>query len=282
VASLFFFTSKLLWLVTAPDIIWLGVLILCFALGATRFRRPARLVAGLLLALAMLVVTIRPAQYLARPLENRFPHPDWPACVLGIVMLGGGENPEITQSRGVPQIDRGSPRLFAAIELLRRYPEARLVFSGGSGDPWRPEPSEAGTIKAVLDQLGIDPGRVRFEDKSRNTWENLINTKALVEPAPDQRWVLVTSAMHTPRAVGIARQLGWTVLPWPVDYTTLPERDLGSEGHFAKYLADFGDAAHEWLGLLAYWLSGRSSALFPAPEAEPATITCPSTAGPQQ
>jgi uncharacterized SAM-binding protein YcdF (DUF218 family) len=281
-ASLFFFASKLLWLVTAPDIIWLGLLILCFVLSATRFRRPARLVAGLLFVLAILVVVIRPAQYLAQPLENRFPHPDWPACVQGILMLGGGEEPVITQSRGVPQISRGSPRLFAAIELLRRYPEAQLVFSGGSGDPLEPEPSEASTIRAVLEQLGIDLGRVRFEDKSRNTWENFVNTRAMVEPSPDQRWVLVTSAMHTPRAVGIARKLGWDLLPWPVDYTTLPVHAQSSEGHFAKYLADFSDVTHEWLGLFAYWLSGRSSAIFPAPQAEPATITCQSAAGLRQ
>jgi uncharacterized SAM-binding protein YcdF (DUF218 family) len=278
-SSLFFFASKLLWLVTAPDVLWLLLLILSFALGATRFRRSARWGTGLLLVLGMLVVLTKPAQYLAQPLENRFPHPDFPACVHGILMLGGGEHPLITVRRGVPSIEGGSSRLLGAVELLRRYPEAQLIFAGGSGIPLQPEPSEASTVKAALQQLGVDLGRVRFEDKSRNTWENEVNALAMAEPRPDQRWVLVTSAMHMPRAVGIARQLGWTLLPWPVDYTTLPRRAIRSEGHFGQYLADFSTVSHEWLGLFAYWLSGRSAALFPAPEPEPDTIRCAGTAG---
>ena len=116
---------------------------------------------------------------------------------------------------------------------------------------------------------------MRFEDKSRNTWENEVNTMAMAEPKPDQRWVLVTSAAHMPRAIGIARRLGWPLLPWPVDYSTLPEGFTASEGHFGKYLDEVAIAVREWFGLAAYRLSGRSAELFPAPEAEPATIVCP-------
>ncbi|MEI9983733.1 MAG: hypothetical protein WDN69_11320 [Aliidongia sp.] len=78
-------------------------------------------------------------------------------------MLGGGEKPLITQGRGVCRRSTAPPpRLFAAVELLRRYPEAQLIYSGGSGDPLAPEPSEAGTVKVVLQQLGADLSRVRF------------------------------------------------------------------------------------------------------------------------
>jgi uncharacterized SAM-binding protein YcdF (DUF218 family) len=280
VASPFFFLSKLFWLLTAPDMLWLELLILAYLLaGTTRFRRPARRLAGLLLILGLVVVVTKPAQFIARPLENRFPHPDWPDCVHGILMLGSGEKPLITQGRGVPEIDSAAPRLFAAVELLRRYPEALLIFSGGSGDPLAPEPSEASTVKAVLQQLGADLSRVRFEDISRNTWENEVNSLAMAAPKPDQRWVLVTSAMHMPRAVGIARKLGWNLLPWPVDYSTLPDETLHSEGHFGKYLDEVSVATREWLGLVAYRLSGRSAAVFPAPEPEPASIRCTGTAG---
>jgi uncharacterized SAM-binding protein YcdF (DUF218 family) len=282
VSSLFFFATKLFWLATAPDTLWLILLILAFGLGATRFRRTARRLTATLLILAVAVVATRPAQYIARPLENRFPRPDWPACIHGILMLGGGESPAITAARGVPEITGGAPRLLAAVELLRRYPEASLIFAGGSGDPLQPEPSEASTVKAALEQLGIDIGRVRFEDRSRNTWENEINAMAMAAPTPDQRWVLVTSAIHMPRAIGIARKLGWTLLPWPADYVSLPEGSLLSEGHFAEYLANVSTATHEWLGLAGYWLSGRSSALFPAPIPEAVTIRCAGTAALRQ
>jgi uncharacterized SAM-binding protein YcdF (DUF218 family) len=282
-ANLFFYLSKLFWVVTAPDMLWLELLILAFLLGGTaRFRKTGRRLAALLLILGLLVVATKPAQWIARPLENRFPHPAWPACVDGILMLGGGEKPLITEARGVPEIEAASPRLFAAVELLRRYPSAQLIFTGGSGDPLAPEPSEASTVKAVLEQLGADLSRVRFEDKSRNTWENEVNSMAMAQPKPEERWVLVTSAMHMPRSVGIARRLGWTLLPWPVDYSTLPDEILHSEGHFGRYLDDISFAWREWLGLAAYRLSGRSAALFPAPEPEPASIRCGSTSAPPQ
>jgi uncharacterized SAM-binding protein YcdF (DUF218 family) len=275
-ADLFFFASKLFWLATAPDVLWLVLLILaCAASGLPRFRRRARPAVAVLLGFGVLVIVARPAQFLARPLENRFPHPAWPACVHGILVLGGGEKPRITEARSVPQIDGAAPRLFAAAELLRRYPDAQMIFAGGSGNPLEPDPSEASTAKALLEQLGADLGRVRFEDRSRNTWENEVNAMALADPQPGERWVLVTSAMHMPRAVGIARRLGWTMLPWPVDYATLPDAMLVSEGHFAKYLDEVSVAAREWYGLAAYRLAGRSAALFPAPEPEPATISCP-------
>lgn len=282
-ASLFFYLSKLFWLVTAPDMLWLELLIVAFLMaGTARFRKAGRRLAALLLILGVLVVATKPAQWVARPLENRFPHPSWPACVDGILMLGGGEKPLITEARGVPEIEASAPRLFAAVELLRRYPAAQLIFSGGSGDPLAPEPTEASTVKAVLEQLGVDLNRVRFEDKSRNTWENEVNSMALAQPRPEQRWVLVTSALHMPRAVGIARRLGWAMLPWPVDYSTLPDETLHSEGHFGKYLDEISIAWREWLGLAAYRLSGRSAALFPAPEPEPASIRCGSTSAPPQ
>ncbi len=274
----FFYLSKLAWLVTAPDMVWLELLILAFLLaGTVRFRKTGRRLAAVLLVLGLLVVATRPAQWLARPLENRFPHPAWPACVDGILMLTGGERPLITEARGVPEIEMAAPRVFAAVELLRRYPAAQLIVSGGSGDPLAPEASEARTVKAVLDQLGVDLARVRFEVTSRNTWENEVNSMAIAQPRPEQRWVLVTSALHMPRSVGIARQLGWTMLPWPVDYSTLPDETLHSEGRFGKYLDDISFAWREWVGLAVYRLSGRSAALFPAPEPEPASIRCDST-----
>ena len=282
-ASLFFYLSKLFWLVAAPDMLWLELLILAFLLaGTARFRKAGRRLAAVLLVLGLLVVATKPAQWIARPLENRFPHPAWPACVDGILMLGGGEKPLITEARGVPEIEAAAPRLFAAVELLRRYPEAQLIFSGGSGDPLAPEPSEASTVKAVLEQLGVDLGRVRFEDKSRNTWENEVYSMAVAQPKPEQRWVLVTSAQHMPRAVGIARQLGWALLPWPVDYSTLPDETLHSEGHFGKYLDEISVAIREWLGLVAYRLSGCSAAFFPAPAPEPDSIRCDSRSDPPQ
>jgi uncharacterized SAM-binding protein YcdF (DUF218 family) len=272
-SKLFFVASKLFWAAVSPDNLGLALLIAAFLLGGTRFRRPARIVAGTILTAALVILLTNPAQWLAQPLENRFPHPDWPSCVDGIVMLGGGETPSLSDDRGVPGMAYGAPRIFSSVELMRHYPNARLIFAGGSG-VLGGSLSEAGNVKAILEQLGVDLGRVSFEDRSRNTWENEVNALGLAHPTPEQRWVLVTSAAHMPRAAGIAQKLGWPLLPWPVDYSTPPTGFQRPELRFARYLGDLVAVTHEWAGLLAYWAAGRSSALFPAPTPEPSAITC--------
>jgi uncharacterized SAM-binding protein YcdF (DUF218 family) len=113
----------------------------------------------------------------------------------------------------------------------------------------------SGTPRAnVLEWLGrdIDPARVVIEPHSRNTHENAVFATAALEPKPLERWLLVTSASHMPRAIGTFRQNSFPVEPWPV-------HDQG-EGRPAYQIAE-----HEWLGLIAYRLLGRSSELFPAP-----------------
>ena len=94
----------------------------------------------------------------------------------------------------------------------------------------------------------------------------IIKTKALVDPKPGQRWLLVTSAWHMPRAMAAFRKAGFQVEPWPVDYRTAGWSDAFHLFPFespAQGLRQLDLAVHEWLGLLAYRLSGRSDDAFP-------------------
>ena len=201
-----------------------------------------------------------------RPLEDRFPAVTQPpAAVDGIVVLGGAIDDLTSLDRQTPTLNSAANRMTTFVMLARRYPQARLVFTGGSGSVEQGVANEASYARILLEQLGVPPGRVEFEDRSRTTWENGVNTSAMVKPKPGERWILVTSAAHMPRAVGVFRKLGWTVLPWPVGYL--------SRDHLVSYRQSFGQAlsvldwaVHEWIGLTAYWLRGWTSALFPAPD----------------
>jgi uncharacterized SAM-binding protein YcdF (DUF218 family) len=105
-----------------------------------------------------------------------------------------------------------------------------------------------------------------LEHQSRTTWENATYLHALLQPRPGERYILVTSAFHMARSVGTFRQVGFDVVPYQVDYRTKGAVALVSpfwEGPAG--LARFDTAAKEWIGLLAYWLSGRSDSLWPAP-----------------
>ena len=114
--------------------------------------------------------------------------------------------------------------------------------------------------------MGLDQGDVVYEDRSRNTFENALFTRDLVKPKEGERWLLVTSAMHMPRAVGVFRKVGFPVIAYPVDFRTNGEFwRAGVPGDTGSAVSMVENAMHEWLGLIAYRLTGKTDALFPAP-----------------
>lgn len=199
------------------------------------------------------------------PLEDRFPTPALPDHVDGIVVLGGSVVPPVSVARGRPTVRESSDRLFAAVALARRYPDARVILVGGVVMPKPGAIPESWVMRDVLESSGIDGKRIEVETASRNTWENALYARDIARPAPGQVWVLVTSANHMPRAVGCFRQLGFAVLPYPVDYLTTGKVRLGEGAEVSKELRRFDIAVHEWIGLLGYRMLGWTNELFPGP-----------------
>jgi uncharacterized SAM-binding protein YcdF (DUF218 family) len=234
---------------------------------ATRFARAGRrlLVFSVLL---IAVVGLSPlGNILILPLEQRFPpwnesrgEPD------GIVVLGGAISPELSLVRGEVSLNESAERVTVVAALARRYPQARIVYSGGNGALIVREGTEAEFALKILQSFGIDPARLVAEDRSRNTAENALFSKQVAHPKPGERWLLVTSAYHMPRSMGAFRQAGFEVEAYPVDYRIRGPGDMLIT--FSSVSEGFGrtdTAMREWVGLLAYWVSGRSSALFPGP-----------------
>jgi uncharacterized SAM-binding protein YcdF (DUF218 family) len=200
-----------------------------------------------------------------RWLENRIPAPaTLPARVDGIVVLGGDANNVLLQAR--PYSPGGAPmRQVAAADLARRYPQARIVYSGGSGNPLDPTTTDATGARVLLPMLGLDLARVEFEDRSRNTFENAVFAFDLAKPKSGETWLLITSAFHMPRALGAFRKAGWTIVPVPVGYRTLPDATLDwslPRSFDAGFLAIAG-ALSELIGLTAYYWLGRTDAWLP-------------------
>lgn len=261
-----FTVSKFVWFLLEPS----TALTLATAIGAlmcwTRAVRWGRRL-GLLGGVGLLVLGFSPlGTVLLRPLEDRFPpFRDDGRPVAGVLVLGGALQSEVSAARGQFSFNEAGERFVALPGLARRYPAAKLVFVGGSGDLAGSIPSEADVLETVIGDL-IAPDRLIYERKSRNTRENAVNSLALVQPKPGERWLLVTSAWHMPRAVGLFRKAGWTVTAYPVDYRT-----TGNDDDFRPFpavshgLRRFDVAAKEWVGLLFAWLSGQSAALLPGP-----------------
>jgi uncharacterized SAM-binding protein YcdF (DUF218 family) len=256
-APIFFVLSKLLGFFAIPSNLVILTGIVGFLLLPTRFARAGRGLAFASLIILAILGLSPIGNALIIPLEDRFP--PWDAArgaPDGIIVLGG-------------TIDAWGPRnerLVVVPELLRRYPTARILFSGGSGALMDDGDPEAKFAARWLESLGIARSRITLEDRSRNTLENAVFSKAIVQPKPGERWLLVTSAYHMPRAIGVFRKAGFPVEPYPVDWRTRGAEDA------MRPFATIGDglrrtdtAVHEWVGLAVYWLTGRSSELFPAP-----------------
>lgn len=238
--------------------------ILCLlvaSLIAAHYRRDALqrgLAAGAAVVLLGLM-TLPIGASLARPLENRFPRPAPPAHVDGIVILSGGLNPGVFASRGVMGENWTTLRMVAGAALARRYPGAKLVFSGIASASPAGRKAERQAAETLLAALGIAPGRTLFEMTSRDTGENIANSMAMVHPKPGETWMLVTSAVHMPRAMAIARRLGWTMTPWPSDYISATSESSGIRiVYTADRLRDIDRALHEWIGAVVYALTGRA------------------------
>jgi uncharacterized SAM-binding protein YcdF (DUF218 family) len=267
---LFFVLSKTIGIMLLPVNLLIAAGVIGAILMATRFAwLGRRLVLASVLLLA--VCGLSPlGDWVLYPLESRFPA--WDAArgmPDGIVVLGGSIDPEVSAAHGVAVVRGAADRLIAAAALARRYPNARIIFTGGSPNLISKDVREADYAVQIFESLGVPKERVTIERRSRNTVENAEFSKAIAAPKSGERWLLVTSAYHMPRSVGVFRKAGFPVEPYPVDWRLGGREDLVNPHILAADgLTTIDVGVREWMGLVAYWISGRSSALFPGPVSE--------------
>jgi len=263
---MFFILSKIFEFFATPTHLALFIGALGVLLSLTRYRRAGCALSGGGIVLLMILGFSPLPALLAVPLEARFPpQADDAPAPDGIIVLGGSVDENLSGVLGRVTLADAAERLTAPIALHRLYPKARIVFTGGTAALRGSKYTEAGTVRQFWREAGLDQGEILYEDKSRNTFENAVFTRDLVKPQPGERWLLVTSAMHMPRSVGIFRKAGFPVIAYPVDYRTTGKFSFGLPRHASRNFTLVEFAAHEWFGLAAYWLTGKTDALFPAP-----------------
>jgi uncharacterized SAM-binding protein YcdF (DUF218 family) len=265
----FYYLSKVLWFFATPSNLLAALILLGLLLLLTRFRRTGWATA-FVAALLLVAGGLSPAaNWAILPLEERFPpFADDGRPVDGVLVLGGAVEADESFARNQLIANEASERVIALGELARRYPSAKLVFVGGAATLLLDERPEADAVRAFLPTLGLSPERLVFENRSRTTRENAVYARALLAPKPGERWLLVTSAWHMPRAIGCFREAGFPVTAYPVDYRTRGAEDAARFFPFlANGLRRLDLAAKEWIGLAAYRAAGYTDALYPAPDA---------------
>ena len=263
---MFYYLSKLFWIFLQP-INLIGILaFIGIVLAVAGWRRLSILSASLSLAILALGAWTTAGALLLQPLEGHFSRPEpAPEAVAGIIVLGGGFEGGINLARGGYELNASGDRFVEAAALARRYPGARVVVTGGTGSLLLDGEGDADTAPRLLMALGVEEGRLVLENRSRNTSENAVFTQEMVDPRPGETWLLVTSAFHMPRSVGLFRKAGFDVTPWPVDYRTAGNERFGpARDNVSDSLQNLTVGLREWIGLIAYRLTGRIDAIFPA------------------
>ena len=239
-----YYASKVFWLLAAPTS---ALVLISASAGLWAVLGNSKCAAWLAAAAAcgLVIGAFTPIGLaLATPLERRFPfsQPDPQVPLDGIIVLPGG----------------AGDGFHAVSKLSQDYPKARLAFCGfGVADK---------NLDRRLAALGVDRAHIIIEPQPRTTSEDALYSAALLKPKPSETWLLVTTAIHVPRAVGCFRVAGFQVEPYPIEFMT-----GGRSSLFAGFAAgssaliQLDRAAKEWVGLVAYRLMGKTDALLPRP-----------------
>jgi uncharacterized SAM-binding protein YcdF (DUF218 family) len=262
-----FIFSKLVWIIGQPLSLAFFFGVLAFLVGL--FRRRAASLVSIFLSIAILFVALYTSTgaFLVQGLENRFPHPDGdPADLKCMIVLGGGFDSDVDTYRGGYNMNGAGDRFVEVMRLAQKYPQARILVSGGDGSITGDFLGDAVISERMFSAFGIGKDRMVEDKDSRTTFENAINTKQLLDSNGMSHCLLITSGFHMPRSVGIFRKLGIDVVPWVVDYRATGREYLRLD--FTQPSLNAGllaTAVREWIGMVSYYALGRTSALYPAP-----------------
>lgn len=243
---------------------WLVLLpVLAFILKHTGKKKSSAVLWSVEILLVLGIGFYPVGEWLVIPLEKHYSElPDAGRTPDGIIVLGGAWQKQPSEYWGQLEMNGAAERDIYMAMLAREYPQARLVFTGGNNRVSGEGLAEADIAQEFYQRLGVQPGRMVFESKSRNTYENGLFSQRLVQPQASEEWWLITSAYHMPRARGVFCKLGWNVVPYPVDHFYWGGR-LTPHWAFAYHLSDLEHALHEWVGLLVYRVTGKTMSLFP-------------------
>jgi uncharacterized SAM-binding protein YcdF (DUF218 family) len=262
--TLFFFTSKIIWLLISPDNILLILIILSLFFLYIDKQKPAKILLSTVTGLLIITSFFPVGEWLLYPLESRFQNnPALPEKINGIIVLSGAEDTERSHLWKQVELGSAAERDFAFLALARKYPQAKLVFTGGTGSLIQQEYKAADVAKTLFEQQGFDTTKIIFERESRNTYENVIYSKKIITPIKNDNWILITTGWHMPRSVGIFCKTDWPVIPYPVDHQTKKDNLFRIGFDLLNNLYTLKIAMKEWVGLFAYYISGKTTSFLP-------------------
>lgn len=259
-----FVLSKLFWVFVQPLSLAFLLALAAALLIAIGWRKTACLSAFLAALVLFVTLYTSTGTVALQMLEARYARAAEPTGLACVIVLGGAFDNETNTARGGIELNQAADRFIETLRLARDHPQSRILISGGDGSISGAYEGEAQAAARFFSAFGISPDRLIGENTSRTTYENSRNAAGLLKAEQLDNCLLITSAFHMTRAVGLFRKAGIGVIAWPTDYRT---------SGIAKWSLDFTQpslnvqlattAAREWLSLTAYYLSGRIDSIFP-------------------
>ncbi len=252
---MFFTLSKIFWAVFTP-LTFIAILI-CGGFLARGYKGGQRaMAAGITLLVLCGFFPI--GHNLLVYQEKKYPVlTDLPARVDGVIVLGAAIDFMKSLAWGQGQLNEHASRVSEMIFLMRHYPNAKIVFSGGNGKYEESLSSESIELNKLLKHMGFDTSRIIYEGESRNTFENMDFSKHKAHPKKGEVWLLVTSAFHMKRSEDIFRSNGWDVIPYPAGYLTEGNYKLIPNFEVLSNMYKLQIAVKEMIGIMAYTLTGK-------------------------
>lgn len=261
--TLFLILSKSVWVFLRPETQLVMIFALALVLLWFNRVRAARITLTIALGITLLIGLLPIGNLLLTPLERGYPANTSVAAPAGIIVLGGMEEIPPPHAGYVAQVNGAGERIIETMELSLRFPEAKVLFAGGKTVLTPLQSGEFSIGPDLLRRLGLPDDRLIVEDRSRTTAENAVLSREIVPDQGTGNWLLVTSAWHMPRALGTFCAAGWrNLVPYPVDYRGGPLFDE-MVWRPARHMQGLNLAVKEWIGLLAYRMTGRTQAFMP-------------------
>ena len=254
-----FYLSKILWLIVNPFNIFIFITLFTMFLYLINFRRISLIIYLINFIFIALISFLPIGSYLTYIIEKEFhTNTKIPERVDGILILGGATNPLLFKEFDQISLNGSAERLVESVMIIRKFEKAKVIFSGGSGIVNRSDLGHSQVAKLFYKKMGVDINKIFFEDKSRNTHENIIYSKKIAKPKKNENWLLITSAFHMKRALLIAEKNNWKLIPYAVDFKNIKEFKLTPNLNLLSNLNSFQSGLHEWLGLVSYYIMGRT------------------------
>ena len=180
----------------------------------------------------------------------------------GLLILGGSTDPYLSHIYNQIIFMGSAERLFESTRIIKQFPNAKVIFSGGSNKLINNNYTESDNAKQFFNEMDISQNKIIYENKSRNTFENIFLSKQISNYKKGEVWIVISSAYHLNRAILVAEKLDWKLLPYATDFQQPKKINFFPNFNLFSNLAAIQLASHEWVGLIAYYLMGRISKIY--------------------